>query len=123
MKPLHELQEIQTPEKYGSSTRLPSASTARLRIVVPGGAGDLGRVLARHFHEAGHEVTVFSRTTRTTPWTTIKWNGNYSQDLARAIDGADVVINLAGRTVNCRYTPVHRREIMESRLDTTRATP
>lgn len=43
------------------------------------------------------------------------------EDAAQAIDGADIVINLAGRSVNCRYTRANRLEILDSRVDTTRA--
>src|SRR4029078_9945336 len=40
---------------------------------------------------------------------------------AREIDGADVVVNLAGRTVNCRYTEENLREMLDSRVESTRA--
>lgn len=80
-------------------------STNALRIVIPGGSGQVGKILARHFHSSGHAVTVLSRKTAS-------WN-------MREIDGADIVINLAGRNVNCRYNETNRREILESRTKTT----
>jgi NAD dependent epimerase/dehydratase family enzyme len=75
-----------------------------MRIVIPGGSGQVGRILARHFHAQGHTVTVFSRTPQPAPWRVRPWNAT---DLAQS----DVCINLAGRSVNCRYTPANRRAI------------
>jgi uncharacterized protein len=91
------------------------------RIVIPGGSGAVGRVLARHFHEQGDQVTVLSRSPRPAPWRMIAWNGRGLDEWTQEIDGADVVINLAGRSVDCRYTEQNRREIIESRVESTRA--
>lgn len=55
-----------------------------------------------------------------TGWRVVPWDGRTLGDWAAEIDGADVVINLAGRSVNCRYHTKNRREIMDSRLDSTR---
>lgn len=85
-----------------------------MKIVIPGGSGQVGTVLARHFHGRGDEVVVTSRSPGRAPWQVVPWN-------PRVVDGADVVINLVGRSVNCRYNPKNRREIMESRLDSTRS--
>jgi uncharacterized protein len=96
----------------------------KLRIVIPGGTGQVGRLLARHFHECGHDVIVLSRhvvAAGAVPWRTVEWNGRDPGDWVQEIDGADVVINLAGRSVNCRYTAANRREIKESRVLSTRA--
>ncbi|HET9341698.1 MAG TPA: TIGR01777 family oxidoreductase [Candidatus Eremiobacteraceae bacterium] len=94
---------------------------SRLKVVIPGGTGSIGTVLAKHFHEAGDDVTVIARSTaRNARWRTVVWDGGTLGDWAQAIDGADVVINLAGRSVNCRYTPENRRIIIESRTTTTR---
>ena len=91
------------------------------RIVIPGGSGSVGRLLARRFHERGDQVTVLSRTPRPAPWTVLAWNGRDLGEWVKAIDGVDVVINLAGRSVDCRYTPANRKEIMDSRVESTRA--
>lgn len=91
-----------------------------MRIVIPGGSGQVGTILARHFHAAGHDVIVLSRAPRKAPWRTIAWDAQSLADWSREIDGADLVINLAGRSVNCRYTPANRREIMDSRVNSTR---
>jgi uncharacterized protein (TIGR01777 family) len=92
-----------------------------LRIVIPGGSGQVGRILAHHFFQQGHSVTVIARHPRAEPWRTVQWNGYDLGGWTVEIDGADVVINLAGRSVNCRYTERHRREILESRVYATRA--
>jgi uncharacterized protein len=99
-----------------------SASPSRpLRIVLPGGSGQVGRVLAEHFQTQGHAVTVLSRRVYSAPWRVVGWNGRDLGSWAETIEGADVVINLAGRSVNCRYTEANRREIIDSRVDSTRA--
>jgi len=54
------------------------------------------------------------------PWKAVEWDGLHSGEWVRELDGADVVINLAGLSVNCRYNQANRREIMESRIVTTR---
>jgi uncharacterized protein (TIGR01777 family) len=91
-----------------------------MRIVIPGGSGQVGTLLARAFVAAGDEVVVLSRTPKDAPWRTVAWDGKTLGDWARELDGADVVINLAGLSVNCRYTPENRRLIMESRIDSVR---
>ena len=53
-------------------------------------------------------------------WTTVAWDGLHAGEWGNHLNGADVVINLAGRSVNCRYNQANRREIMESRVVTTR---
>ncbi len=90
-----------------------------LRIVIPGGTGQIGQILARHFHEQGHQVVVIARHAKPAEWPTLIWNAEDLGDWAQSIDGADVVINLAGRSVNCRYTAANRREIKNSRILTT----
>jgi uncharacterized protein (TIGR01777 family) len=91
-----------------------------LRIVIAGGSGQVGTILARHFHSQGHSVIVLSRTTFPAPWRMVAWNGVSLDSWIRHLDKADAVINLAGRNVNCRYSKGNRREIMESRIQSTR---
>ena len=92
----------------------------RLRIVIPGGSGQVGQVLARHFKERGHHVTVLTRAPYTAEWQTVHWDGEHEGPWTEALDGADVCINLAGRSVNCRYHAENRRLIYDSRIGTTR---
>lgn len=91
-----------------------------MKIVIPGGSGQIGQVLARAFAAGGHEVVILTRGScpvgRAVPW-----DGATQGAWASEIDGADVVVNLAGRTVNCRYTEENLRQMMASRVDSTRA--
>ena len=102
-------------------TTFASILDKKMRIVIPGGSGQVGNVLARHFHAQGHSVIVLSRRAMAAPWQVLPWNGCDFGGWASAIDGTDMVINLAGRSVNCRYTAANRREIIESRILSTRA--
>ncbi len=97
----------------------PGASP-RLRIVMPGGSGHIGQVLARFFQQQGHQVTVLTRLPYAAPWNTVHWDGQHIGQWTEHLEGADVCINLAGRSVNCRYTAANRREIYASRIETTR---
>ena len=91
-----------------------------MHVVITGGSGQVGQILARHLHARGVSPVVVSRRAEPAPWQTIKWDGISRGDWVRALEGADAVINLAGRSVNCRYNAANRREILESRLVTTR---
>jgi uncharacterized protein len=91
-----------------------------MKIVIPGGSGQVGTALARAFHSDGHDVVVLSRRKDDSPWRTAIWDGKTLGDWADEINGADVIINLAGRSVNCRYNEANRSEIMDSRIDSTR---
>jgi uncharacterized protein (TIGR01777 family) len=81
----------------------------------------VGTLLARAFLADGHEVVVLSRKPRTAPWRMIRWDGETIGGWAAEIEGADAVINLAGRSVNCRYSAKNRSLIKESRVKATRA--
>jgi uncharacterized protein (TIGR01777 family) len=76
-----------------------------MRIVIPGGSGQLGRALDTGLTARGHEVVILRRP---------------MDSWGRSIDGAAAVINLAGRSVNCRYSEAHLDEMMRSRVDSTR---
>lgn len=91
-----------------------------MRIVIPGGSGQVGTVLARAFADEGHDVVVLSRRVHQRPWRVAGWDGMNLGDWKTQIDGCDVVINLAGRSVNCRYTAANRSEILTSRVLSTR---
>ena len=91
-------------------------------IVIFGANGFLGRYLCRHFARHGKEVVAVARSRE--GWSGdgmfLEWDGKTSGPWALALEGAEAVFNLAGRSVNCRYTEKNRREIIESRVDSTR---
>jgi uncharacterized protein len=91
-----------------------------MKIIIPGGSGQVGTLLARAFTDRGHDVVVIGRRPAPAPWRTVQWDAATHGDWAAEFDGADLVVNLAGRSVNCRYTPENRRLIMDSRVVTTR---
>lgn len=82
------------------------------RVVIGGSTGFMGTYLAPRLRAAGREVVTISRS-----GADIRWGDQVEID--RAVDGATLVIGLAGKSVNCRYTPENRAEIFRSRLDTT----
>ncbi|HEX9998134.1 MAG TPA: TIGR01777 family oxidoreductase [Abditibacterium sp.] len=95
-----------------------------MKIVICGASGYLGSVLAPFLAAPGHEIVLVGRRDLNFPLPNgvrfSSWDGENLGDWASEIDGADAVINLAGRSVNCRYNEVNRREILESRFQTTR---
>jgi len=91
-----------------------------MKILIPGGTGQIGTLLARAFHRDGHEVVVLGRSPKPAPWRVVKWDPAALGDWTRELDGSDVVINLAGRSVNCRYTQKNREEILQSRVVSVR---
>lgn len=92
-----------------------------MKFVIPGGSGQVGTILARHFHQLGHQVVVFSRSPSTTPWRMVLWDARTLGPWQGELAGADVVINLAGRSVNCRYSAANRQAMLASRVESTRA--
>jgi uncharacterized protein len=92
-----------------------------MKIVIPGGSGQVGALLARAFVADGHEVVVLSRQPVPSPWRVAAWDGRTVGAWAGEFEAADVVINLAGRSVNCRYNASNRRLIHESRIQSTQA--
>ena len=92
-----------------------------MKVVLAGGTGQVGTLLARAFQQAGHEVVVLSRRPTAAPWPVVAWDARSAGSWGAELEGSDAVINLAGRSVNCRYTTANRRAILESRVDSTRA--
>ena len=91
-----------------------------MKVVVPGGSGQVGGILARSFAAAGDDVVILGRSSSDHPGRFVQWDAHTLGQWAGELDGADVVINLAGRSVNCRYTKANRREIVDSRVNSTR---
>ena len=92
----------------------------RLRILLAGGSGQIGTLLAHHFHRCGHQAVVIARSVPlAAPWRVVRWDGTTLGDWAGELEHADVLINLTGRSVNCRYTPANRKAIKQSRVQST----
>jgi uncharacterized protein (TIGR01777 family) len=77
-------------------------------------------VLARALHRDGYDVVVLSRRPQARPWRVLAWDGVTPGGWSKELDGCDAVINLAGRSVNCRYTAANRKDILDSRVLSTR---
>ena len=93
-----------------------------MRIVIPGGTGQVGGVLRRALAARGDDVVVLSRRPERLEDGVrhVVWDGRTLGAWAAELDGADAVVNLAGRTVSCRYTDANLRQMMDSRVDSTR---
>jgi uncharacterized protein (TIGR01777 family) len=91
-------------------------------VVIFGANGFIGRYLCRHFARQGREVVAVARNRE--GWSGdglfLEWDGESMGPWALALEGAEVVINLAGRSVNCRYNAANRREILDSRVNSTK---
>ncbi len=93
-----------------------------MKIVLPGGSGQVGALLAREAAARGDDVVVLARgaAAKASGARVVPWDGRTLGAWAAEIDGADVVVNLAGRSVNCRYTEENLAAMMSSRVDSTR---
>ena len=95
------------------------------RVVLAGGSGFLGQALAGELLRRNYEVVVLTRALRERDEDgevrEVEWDGEHVGDWIRFLDGAETVVNLAGRNINCRHTPENLREITESRVNPVRA--
>jgi uncharacterized protein (TIGR01777 family) len=93
------------------------------RVVLAGGSGFLGRELAKRLLLENYEVVVLTRSPhqRGDGVTETAWNGKSLGDWVQYVEGAHAIVNLAGRSVNCRHTPENIREINESRINSVNA--
>jgi uncharacterized protein (TIGR01777 family) len=90
-----------------------------VKVVIPGGTGQVGIALGRALRSAGHQVVVLTRQPDRSG-TQVGWDGQTLGDWADQVDGSDVVINLAGRSVSCRYTKTNLTQMLDSRVRSTR---
>lgn len=90
-----------------------------MKIVIAGGSGFLGRALQQHFATQSHELILLNRSPRAK--NEIAWDGKNQGEWSGVVDGADVLINLAGKSVDCRYTEANKAAIVSSRTDSTKA--
>jgi len=95
-----------------------------MKLILPGGSGHIGRLLVRHLaHD--HDLVVLARRPERVRLPAsarvVAWDGRSPGPWVAELEGADAVVNLAGRSVDCRYGPANRREILDSRVLSTRA--
>jgi uncharacterized protein (TIGR01777 family) len=88
------------------------------KVVIAGGNGFLGRHLRRHFQQLGYTVTIIGRGGTERPGYAL-WDGRTLGPWAAELEGAGILINLAGRSVDCRYTAANRHDIIASRVEST----
>lgn len=81
------------------------------KVVIAGGTGFIGTYIARRFKESGYRVLIVSRALEHVSWKPI--------ELIESLEGAELIINLAGRSINCPHNEENRRTIIESRINTT----
>ncbi len=106
----HDTEEgaVVTPGRPGAA-----AGSARRRVVLAGASGFLGSFLRRELEAEGYAVLSIGRSGPDARW-------GDPEGIRRLMNGADLVVNLAGKSVNCRYTRRNRTEILRSRLESTR---
>ncbi len=91
------------------------------RVVLAGGSGVLGTLLTRALAGKGYEITVLTRSPKSSAAVRqVQWDARTLGPWRRELEGAAAVINLTGRSVNCRYTQANRKLILESRVLSTR---
>jgi|SRR6185312_1667912 len=92
-------------------------------IILPGGSGFLGTAMAPYLRAAGYDLIVLTRGEehQADGIRYVHWDGRTLGPWASLLDGTAAVVNLAGRSVNCRYTPENQREILQSRVDSVHA--
>lgn len=93
------------------------------KIVLAGGSGCIGTVLAEDFKPICEEIIILSRHPHPAKDNikTIVWDAKTTGDWVPQLDGADMLINLTGKSVNCRYTPANKQAIIDSRLSSIAA--
>lgn len=92
------------------------------KVILPGGSGFLGAILAGHFERRGYDVVVLSRRPANARSSArhVLWDARTLGAWRHELEGAALVVNLAGRSVNCRYHARNRRAILSSRVESTR---
>ena len=118
---IHVRPDVVAASAEEESEAAPEGSMNPRRIILAGGSGFLGQRLAVHLHACGWEPIVLTRSPNASArFKEIPWDAKTIGPWAEALNGAEAVINLTGRSVNCRYTPANRRAILDSRVDSTR---
>ncbi len=92
------------------------------KIIITGGSGFVGEMALDHFTKQGHQVTLISRSKPTFngSYEWFKWDGKSLGNWMTSLEGADIVLNLAGKSISCRYTEENKAALINSRLDSTK---
>ena len=111
------------PFNNGERAKIKIVAMNKKRVVLAGGSGFLGRALATELLKRGYQVVVLTRTPRerSDGVRETEWDGEHLGEWIQFLEGAEAVVNLAGRSVNCRHTPENLREINESRVNSVGA--
>jgi uncharacterized protein len=93
------------------------------KIILAGGSGFLGQALARHFSALNWEVVVLTRhpCPRTDGVREVSWDGDRVGAWAQELEGADAIVNLSGKSIDCRFTVANKKMLLESRIRPTLA--
>lgn len=89
------------------------------KIILAGGSGFIGQILAGHFTGKGDEVIILTRNNNSTTGNVkyVHWDGQTMGAWVNELEGSDALINLTGKSVNCRYNEKNKKEIFSSRLN------
>lgn len=114
-----------SPSEYELCAVLyPNYSTI-MKVILAGGTGFIGNHLQQFYKSQGAEVAVLSRNANreVNGIRFVKWNGIPELNAAwiRELEGADLIVNLTGKNVNCRWNESNRKEIIRSRVDSAHA--
>ena len=92
------------------------------KLVIAAGTGFLGNVLINHFKNKFEEIVILTRgeSKISNKLKYVNWDAKTSSGWVKELEGADVLINLTGKSVDCRYTESNRKEILNSRIDSTK---
>jgi hypothetical protein len=88
-----------------------------MKIIIAGGSGFLGKALEKYFLDKKYEVKILTRTP--SKINEIKWDAKSLGDWTKELENSDVLINLTGKSVDCRYTDKNKAEILSSRILST----
>ncbi len=91
------------------------------KIVIAGGSGFLGQIIVERFKEKSEEIVLLSRSSKTQQDNvrTVVWDAKNTGDWTKELSGADMLINLTGKSINCRHNEANKKELLSSRIDAT----
>ena len=92
------------------------------KLIIAAGTGFLGNVLIQHFNNKLEEIVILTRgkSRIKNKIKYVNWNAKTFSGWEKELENADVLINLAGKSVDCRYTEKNKAEILASRIESTK---